>query len=235
MENQVTQKKKIFCKQNIPNILVVVRMCLVPIIVTLLILEQYVPLKPIYTLLDIFQKESHVDYTSVTPFLLAAGILFVLASFTDWLDGFLARKYNWISDFGKFWDPIADKVLINSTLIMFAWLGYIPVLIPVIMIARDVLVDCDRMVAAKQDIVVAANIYGKLKTILQMVGLIFIFFLFNGRGSDIMTDHAAMYWVAQNLLMYAATIMSVTSGIIYFVQISKARKEKNKVKEQAHE
>lgn len=232
MEKQTQTKKKIFCKQNIPNMLVVLRMILAPIVVTLILLDSYaVPNMTVYTIKDIFLKVSdakggwyHPDYCSIKLFILLAGILFVIACITDWLDGKLARKYNWVSDFGKFWDPIADKVLVNSVMIAFAWHGFIPVPVPIIMIARDVLVDADRMIAAKDNIVVAANIYGKLKTVLQMVGLIFIFFLCC--RSDF-TSHLLMYWLVQNLLIYAATIMSVMSGIIYFKEISKAKKEKH--------
>jgi len=228
MAKQIQTKKKVFCKQNIPNMLVILRMVLAIAVVTLILLDGYCcpGNKIIYTIKDIFLKDSkgiNKDYCDITLYMLLAGILFVLASITDWLDGKLARKYNWVSDFGKFWDPIADKVLVNSTLIAFAWCDLIPVVIPIIMIARDVLVDADRMIAAKQNIVVAANIYGKMKTVLQMIAIIFIFFLFSRHD---FTTHALMYWLVQNLLMYVATLMSVFSGVIYFKQISKAKKEK---------
>ena len=142
------QKKKIFCKQNIPNILVVLRMFFAVLVVLFLILNKYSAFlnwNPIVYKLEAPKFWPGEYVSTVRAFFLIAGCLFVIASITDWLDGFLARKYNWVSDFGKFWDPIADKVLVNSVLICFAWCGYCTVFIPVIMIARDVLVDAKRI------------------------------------------------------------------------------------------
>lgn len=223
------QKKKIFCKENIPNILVVFRMILTIAIVTLLICDHYMKgfefNKSLYTIHTPKWWGHNIYVSNVTLLFLISGCIFVLASFTDWLDGFLARKYHWVSDFGKVWDPIADKVLINSVLICFAWRGFCVILIPVIMIARDVAVDAQKALAAKKKIVVAANFWGKLKTILQMVGIILIFFVFANNGSDI-TD--PFYWSIQQLMLYLATVMSVVSGIIYFKNINKAIKHASK-------
>lgn len=220
------QKKKVFCKQNIPNMLLVLRMVLAVLVVAFLIANHYVPHATKWNPL-IYQlsgpKWMPGNYKSnIYMYLLIAGVLFVLAAITDWLDGFLARKYNWVSDFGKFWDPVADKVLINSTLICFAWHGLCLIAIPIIMIARDVAVDAQRMVAAKKNIVVAANWWGKVKTILQMVGIIFIFFIFAGTYGD---STNVMWWTIQNLLLYCATIISVVSGVIYFRDIRRSMKE----------
>jgi len=214
-----TQKKKIFCKQNIPNMLLVLRMLLVPAIVTLMILDVYIGSARIYSIKSLTNK---LPYCDITLFMLIAGCLFVFASITDFLDGFLARKYKWVSDFGKLWDPIADKVLINSTLICLCWHGMVPIFVPVIMIARDVIVDAKRMVAAKDRIVVAANIYGKMKTVLQMVGVIFVFFICCNASDGY--DDPAMWWGVQNFVLYAATIVSVISGVVYFKQINKQMK-----------
>lgn len=221
--------KKIFTKQNIPNILLVLRMLLTIAIVALLIANHYVldavHNKIIYTL-QTPKWWGKIYVSKITLFVLLSGCFFVVAAVTDWLDGFLARKYNWVSDFGKIWDPIADKVLINSVLICFAWLGYCTVAIPVIMIARDVAVDAQKALAAKKNVVVAANFWGKCKTVLQMVGIILIFFFFANNGSDV---HDAFYWSIQQLMLYFATIMSVASGIIYFVEINKKLKNDNKI------
>lgn len=218
------QKKKIFCKQNIPNMLLVFRMILTVVIVVLLVCDHYMRgfefNKVIYTLhVPKWWGDNYVS--SVTLLFLISGCIFVLASFTDWLDGFLARRNNWVSDFGKVWDPIADKVLVNSVLICLAWRGYCTVIIPIIMIARDVTVDAKRVLAAKKKIVVAANFWGKCKTVLQMIGIILIFFVFAYNGSGVSNS---FYWSIQQLILYLATIMSVVSGIIYFKQISKAIK-----------
>lgn len=216
----MTSQKKIFCKQNIPNMLLVFRMALTLVICGLLIANHYTcftaanPL--IYKLHTPHWMPNYVS--AITLFFLLAGIFFVLAAITDWLDGFIARKKNWVTDFGKLWDPIADKVLVNSVLICFAWSGYITVAIPVIMIARDVIVDAQKMIAAKKNIVVAANFWGKCKTVLQMVGIVLIFFIFAHNGSDIKD---VVYWSLQQIMLYLATVMSIVSGVIYLVQINK--------------
>ena len=165
MEQQ--NKKKIFCKQNIPNILVVVRMVLAVFVALLVIANHYTKgfsnVNPVLYHLHTPSWLPGYYVSSIYLFFLLAGCLFVLACITDWLDGYLARKYNWVSDFGKLWDPIADKVLVNSVLICFAWSGYVCILIPVIMIARDVMVDAQKMVAAKKGVVVAANFWVNVK------------------------------------------------------------------------
>lgn len=222
------EQKKIFCKQNIPNILLVLRMILVPVIIGLLIADYYTNTDKnpiIYQLITPFNTGTF--YSIIHLFFLIAAILFVLASITDWLDGFIARKYNWVSDFGKLWDPIADKVLVNSVLVCFAWMTIIPIFVPIIMIARDVCVDAQKMVAAKKGVVVAANYWGKLKTILQMVGIVFIFFFFNCEYCEIDPSFKSLYWSVQNLMPLLATIMSITSGIIYFVDINKSLRNNN--------
>ena len=220
---------KIFQKKNIPNMLLVLRMILAVAVVVLIICDCYYRTRVIYNVSDMFLKEEwdksqHQGYCSISLLMLIAGGLFVLACITDFLDGYLARRFNWVSDFGKFWDPVADKVLVNSVLICFAFHCFIPVWIPVIMIARDVVVDAQRMIAAKKDVVVAANIWGKAKTVLQMIGIIWIFFFCCGTEY---AYHPGMWWGIQNTVLYLATIMSVVSGVIYMVRINQVLKNKN--------
>lgn len=236
MEQTVNQKKKIFCKQNIPNMLVIFRIALTIVIITLLLIpvEHF---KLIYQLKSPFAKEGELNYTNVYLNQLLAGIFFIIACISDWLDGFLARRNNWVTDFGKLWDPIADKILINSVLICFAYWQMIPVFIPIIMIARDVAVDADRMVAAKKNVVVAANIYGKLKTVMQMVACIVVFFFLNANYATItnplmllVNDERPLWWGVQNLGMFAAMALSILSGVIYFIEIHKKTKKINNAK-----
>ncbi len=137
-----------------------------------------------------------------------AGGIFLLASFTDFLDGYLARKNNQVTDLGKMLDAIADKALVNSALIILAYKGFIPVLIPVVIIFRDIIVDAIKMEAASKGKVVAAISSGKIKTATMMVGLGLTFFynlpfeIWNLRVAD--------------FLLYFATIMSVISMLEYF-------------------
>ena len=136
------------------------------------------------------------------------GILFLLASLTDFLDGYLARKKNMVTDFGKFIDAIADKVLVNSVLIIFAVNGVISPIIPVIIIFRDTIVDSIRMMASNKGIVIAAGKAGKVKTACMMAGLTLTFFYnlpFEIWNIDVST-----------VLLVIATILSVYSGIEYY-------------------
>ena len=105
-----------------------------------------------------------------------AGVIFIIASFTDFLDGYLARKNNQVTDLGKMLDAIADKVLVSPVLIVLAANGFIPVIIPVIYITRDIVVDAIKMQAAKSGKVQAAIKSGKYKTAFMMIGLSLTFF-----------------------------------------------------------
>ena len=102
---------------------------------------------------------------------LIAGVLFIFGSLTDFLDGYIARKYNLITDFGKLIDAIADKMLVNSVLIILASTGTINAIIPVVVILRDTVVNSIKMLAASKGKVVAAIKSGKLKTACLMTGI----------------------------------------------------------------
>ena len=138
-----------------------------------------------------------------------AGVLFVIASVTDFLDGNIARKNNLVTDFGKVMDAIADKVLVNGVLIILAYNGNIPLIIPVVIITRDTVVDSIKMVAGKKGNVVAASIAGKIKTICMMVGLSLV--LFSNLPFELMGFRL------DYILLIVATILSIYSGIQYFV------------------
>ena len=105
-----------------------------------------------------------------------AGVIFIIASLTDFLDGYLARKNNQVTDLGKMLDAIADKVLVSPVLIVLAPNGFIPVIIPVLYITRDIVVDAIKMQAAKSGKVQAAIKSGKYKTAFMMIGLSLTFF-----------------------------------------------------------
>ena len=141
---------------------------------------------------------------------IVAGILFAIGSFTDFLDGFIARKYNLVTDFGKVMDAIADKVLVNGVLIILAYDKFIPLIVPVIIISRDIAVDSIKMVAGSKKGAVAASWPGKVKTICMMVGLTLVFF-YNMPFEFIKPGIRIDYF-----LVYVATIMSIISGLLYF-------------------
>jgi len=136
------------------------------------------------------------------------GIIFLIASFTDFLDGKIARKRKLVTDFGKFLDAIADKVLVNSVLIIFASLGVISPIIPVVIIFRDTVVDMIRMMASNKGVVVAAGKAGKLKTAFMMTGLTLTFFY--NLPFEIWNINVA------TVLLVIATVLSIYSGIEYY-------------------
>ena len=120
------------------------------------------------------------------------GILFMIGSITDFLDGYIARKYNLVTDFGKVMDAIADKVLVNGVLIILAYDKFIPLIVPVIIITRDIVVDSIKMASGSKGKVVAASWPGKIKTICMMVGVTLVFFYnipFAFIGSGIRIDY----------------------------------------------
>lgn len=139
---------------------------------------------------------------------LIAGVLFIIASITDFIDGSIARKKNLVTDFGKMIDAIADKVLVDSILIILASSGFISPIIAVVVVVRDIVVDSIKMVAGSKGTVVAAIKTGKIKTACLMTGIVLSLFynlpfeLMNLRVSD--------------ALLIIAAILSIVSGIEYY-------------------
>ncbi len=149
--------------------------------------------------------------TGFTILDLILAILFVVGSATDAIDGKIARKYNLITDFGKFFDPLADKFLVNSALIFLACYGIIPALIIILMIGRDLAVDGIRFMAASKGEVIAANIFGKLKTVFQMVTIPFV--MLNGFPFNyLFKEHT---YIFLDVLLSITCAMSLISGFIY--------------------
>lgn len=143
-------------------------------------------------------------------------IIFIVASITDFIDGHLARKNNLVTDFGKFMDPLADKFLVNSSLIILAVQksNLLPVLIVVLMIGRDIAIDGIKLISAKKGRTVAANIYGKLKTVFQMIAIPVIFL--NGFPFNYLLKENT--YIITIILASLACLMSLISGVIYIYQ-----------------
>ena len=139
---------------------------------------------------------------------LIAGVLFIIASLTDFVDGHLARKYNQVTDFGKMIDAIADKILVNGVLIILSATGFVSPIIPVIIVLRDSAVNSIKMIAGNKGKVVAAIKMGKLKTASLMVGITLTLFynlpfeLWNFKVSD--------------ALLIIAAVLSLISGVQYY-------------------
>lgn len=193
---------------NLPN-----KITLSRIFMTIIVI--FLCLFPFYSLGINFPKYN-VSGIIVDLKYIIAGILFIIAAATDFVDGNLARKNNIVTDTGKMLDAIADKVLVNSVLIIFAANGFLHPLVAVIYIFRDEVVNALKMHSAKKGIVVAASNSGKIKTFAMMTGLSLMFFynlpfeLLNIRVDE--------------FLIYFATVMSVVSGIEYYFAIMKKTK-----------
>lgn len=210
-------------KINLPTKITIARI----VMATLLILAMIV-----FYLIDQFNtgfvRQANIYLTGdnsvyINGYMLGFFGLFILASFSDFLDGYLARKNNEVTDLGKFLDPLADKMLINALMIFlainFMSLGdsvKFPFFCVIIMTIRDLIVDGMRLMAAKKQIVVAANIFGKIKTVTQMLAIAVV--LLNGFPFAFFDNSWPAYLHVSDLLCYIATFFSVLSGVIYLKQ-----------------
>jgi len=139
-----------------------------------------------------------------------AAIIFIIASLTDTLDGYIARKYDLISNFGKFIDPIADKLLVTSSLIILVQIGKLDAIIAIIMIAREFVISGFRLVAAVEGIVIAAGWLGKVKTVLQIIAIVAMLL------NDVFLP--SLLVPLGNTIMWLALFFSVISAAEYFVR-----------------
>lgn len=199
---------------NIANKLTMLRIFLTVALITILLFPFYMVNVDFPTVL--------IGTITVDTKYFVAALIFAVASITDFLDGFIARKYNMVTDFGKLVDAIADKMLVNSTLIILTAQGFVAPIITVIIIFRDTVVDTIRMLSASKGRVVAAGKTGKVKTMFLMFGVTLTlcynlpFELF---GLDI-----------ANFLLVMATVFSVISGVQYYVLNKDLIFEKNEKK-----
>ena len=201
---------------NLPNTLSVLRMCMIPLFVVAYFLS------PVW-----------------------AVVVFVLAAFTDFLDGYIARKYNMVTDLGKLLDPMADKVLVTAALFCVVgthplqycalgeWSGIFLICGATVIIARELLISAVRMIAAAKGIVVQANVYGKIKTILQDVSLPVLVFCQVGKAYLIVsiddnwwTQNSQWIGIVATVLFSLAILFTILSGVIYLVQNRKVFSDK---------
>ena len=168
---------------NLPNKLTLFRVILIPVFVVFML----------------------VSVTGDTDKWIALAI-FIIASLTDLLDGKIARKYNLITDFGKFMDPRADKLLVCSAMICLVSLGKIPAWIVIVIIAREFIISGFRLIAADNGRVIAASYWGKFKTTFQMVMVILM-----------IADIPQLYILTQ-IIMYVALVLTVISLVDYLVK-----------------
>ncbi len=198
---------------NLPNKLTVFRMILIPFFV-LFLLTGFLPTSARYLL---------------------SLILFVAASLTDMLDGRISRKRNLVTNFGKFMDPLADKLLVCSAFICLLQLGMVPAWAVIVIIAREFVISGFRLIAAEHQIVIAAGMWGKVKTVFQMVSII-LFLFFGVLLPHVSLDTAsltAMAWIAMILYIlavftfYVCVVLTVVSLLEYLVKNRAILKEQD--------
>lgn len=197
---------------NLPNKLTIGRMCAIPVVIAIALITKL---------------EEITVFGSVTLDMLLLLVVFALASFTDFLDGYLARKNNLVTNFGKFMDPLADKLLVMSTLIVLLEKGKFNVFdislgfAIIIILAREFAITGLRTLAADNNTVIAASKLGKYKTVSQMVMILFLlidcypFALIGNLGRDI----------TALVLITVATFLTLISGIDYFIKNAHVLKE----------
>lgn len=135
-------------------------------------------------------------------------VIFIVASLTDTLDGHIARKYNLITDFGKFMDPLADKLLVCSAMICLVDTGQIPSWIVIIIVAREFIISGFRLIAADNGIVIAASMWGKAKTVSQMVMIVVL----------LLNIDNMFFYVLGQVLIYLSLMLTIISLIDYIVK-----------------
>ena len=168
---------------NLPNKLTVMRVILIPFFVAALL----------------------YDNGSSQTMRVVANVIFIVASLTDLFDGKIARKYNLVTNFGKFMDPLADKLLVCSALICLIQLGQLPAWIVIIIISREFIISGFRLVASDNGVVIAASYWGKFKTTFQMIGVVLL--IFNIPALSMVTT--IVIWIA-----LALTVISLVDYVV---------------------
>ena len=166
---------------NLPNKLTIVRVCLIPFFVAALLF----------------------DHGNNYTMRIVANVLFIIASLTDLFDGKIARKYNMVTNFGKFMDPLADKLLVCSALICLIELGQLAAWVVIVIISREFIISGFRLVAADNGVVIAASYWGKFKPTFQMIAVILLIF-----------DIPALRMVA-NITVVIAVALTIISLVDY--------------------
>ena len=173
---------------TISNKLTIIRIILVPVLVVLMLLD--------FKYADIY-----------------AAVVFLIASFTDFLDGYLARKRNEVTNFGKFADPIADKILSSAVLLGLMLLDMCSIWVVLIILTREFTISAIRISASSQGMVIPANIYGKIKTVMQMVFSILVLLLFSIQG--FLAAEIPYFSIIVNVMMWILAFVTLFSGFIY--------------------
>ena len=192
-------------KMNLANKLTIFRIILVPVIMAIPIIDNLVGIPG--------------TFLGISSAFWIMNIIFIIASITDKLDGYIARSRNEVTTFGKFLDPLADKILVLSALVILVEYGKIPSWIPIIVLAREFIVSGYRLIAVeKGGKVIAASIWGKLKTVTQMLGLIIALIDVNSFGKFLdgsLSEINLIINIASTTMLLISVIATIFSGINY--------------------
>ena len=183
---------------NLPNKLSIIRICLVPVVIALFLLDAFIPYARLW-----------------------ATLVFILAALTDFADGYIARKYNLITTLGKFLDSIADKILVSSSLILLILaapttygINLIIAISVIIILIRDLIVNTIRMIAASKNFIMAADMSGKVKTAIQTIAIPIIM---SAQDFGKLLNFNYLYMYTFGLILFLVSIiLTITSGIHYF-------------------
>ncbi len=197
-------------KMNLANKLTIFRILLVPVMMLVPIIDNLVGI--------------HGEFLGISTAFWIMNIIFIIASITDKLDGYIARSRNQVTTFGKFLDPLADKILVLSALVILVEYGKIPSWIPIIVLSREFIVSGYRLIAVeKGGKVIAASIWGKLKTVTQMIGIIFAFldkfsfgeFIFRvSTQAEAQINSASIYMTTGQFVINIITTIVLTLSVI---------------------
>ena len=176
---------------NLPNKITVFRILMIPFFVACMLIKE-------------------IPYHEII-----AGVIFIIAALSDLVDGKIARRFNLVTNFGKFMDPLADKLLVQSALLCFVANGLLPAWIAIVIMSREFIISGFRLVAADKGIVIAAGYMGKLKTVFQMVMSVMLIFHFS---------HPV--WLAtEQIFIWGSLILTIVSLIDYFIKNKDVLKE----------
>ena len=179
-------------------------------------------------------------FLSSDPLLIQISLaVFFIAALPDWYDGWLARKYNYISDWGKFWDPLADKILTSTAFLGFVFVGLLPLWMVILIIVRDLVVTLLRVYAESRGYNFVTSYYAKWKTLLQMVFLYYLLLLYVGLNTKeifIVNENLFQFFGNKDIIyvvMLVITVITVHSGVTYLMKnkhlIEKLFNETNKL------
>ena len=176
---------------NLPNKITVFRIFMIPFFVACMLIKE-------------------IPYHEII-----AGVIFIIAALSDLVDGKIARRFNLVTNFGKFMDPLADKLLVQSALLCFVANGLLPAWIAIVIMSREFIISGFRLVAADKGIVIAAGYLGKLKTVFQMVMSVMLIFHFSH----------PVWLVTEQIFIWGSLILTIVSLIDYFIKNKDVLKE----------